>query len=349
MASGASADGVNFGLQVTPSGGAPALSGTLSFQPDPLFTAPTLIDTTQGAGVISLAWLALHTPLQGSTHLGDILVNVPAAAATGNSYTVQMTAASASSGTSEVPVTPGSSASFSVETTYLIGDADPASGGAFGTFGNNVLNTLDLIAILRAITIPGAQPAKCSDLYDAMDAYPAIPDGMLNTLDLIAVLQRVTNIDTSRPRRSPRVSCPAALPDAERGGRPALTDAEVEIGPAGAEENGAIQAPLYLRVLRDFWMRAISVAVSGPGSMRLMDGDLGSAALVDNDLPGTLAAMWDSTTEMHAGDRVLLGTIMTSASPQLVVLQAKGNAADDSDLRIVTRLVRPEKSAAMPK
>ena len=83
--------------------------------------------------------------------------------------------------------------------------------------------------------------------------------------------------------------------------------------------------------------------------MRLMDGDLGSAALVDNGLPGTLAAMWDSTTEMHAGDRVLLGTIVTSASPQVVVLQAKGNAADDSDLRIVTRLVRPEKSAAMPK
>ncbi len=128
LASGASADGVDFGLQVTPSGAAPQLSGTLSFQPDPLFSAPTLTDTSQGSGLISLAWLSLATPLQGSRHLGDILVNVPASSVPGNSYTVEVTAASASLGAAAVHLNPASSSSFNVETTYLVGDADPASG-----------------------------------------------------------------------------------------------------------------------------------------------------------------------------------------------------------------------------
>ncbi len=108
------------------------------------------------------------------------------------------------------------------------------------------------------------------------------------------------------------------------------------------QENGTIQASLYLRSLRHFWMQAITVAVSGPGSMHLLAGDLGSAALVDNGLPGTLTALWNVTTEMRANDRVFLGTIVTSPAGQLRVLQAKGNAADDRDLRILTRLVRPE-------
>jgi hypothetical protein len=79
--------------------------------------------------------------------------------------------------------------------------------------------------------------------------------------------------------------------------------------------------------------------------MRLLAGDLGSTALVDSGLPGTLSAMWNLTTEVHAGDRVLLGTTVSSSASPLAVLQAIGNAADDSDLRIVTRLVRPERSA----
>ncbi|GEM_PF-1554272 len=344
VASGSSADGVNFGLQVTPTGGSPALTGSLTFQPDASFVAPTLIDTSQGAGVISLAWLNLPSALQGSTHLGDVLLNVPVSASAGNSYSVRILAASASSGTTEVPLGALSSASFDVQTTYLVGDVDPANGTSFGSFGNEVLNTLDLIAILRAIAI-GPKPAACTDLFDAMDAAPAIPDGTLNTLDLIAVLKRVTNLDTSRPRRSPRgIPCSAATPDGAeamldnaRNRRTAPPDAEVEIGAPVTQSDGSTQSPLYLRALHDFWMEAFTVAVSGTGAMVLLPGDLGSPAFSDNGLPGTIAAMWDVTREAHAGDRILLGTVATSGSTRLTVLRAIGNAIDDSDLRIVVR------------
>ena len=100
--------------------------------------------------------------------------------------------------------------------TYLVGDAFPAGSDAVTGFGDGILNNLDLIFALRAVTkVPGFTPANCSDRFDAIDSYPPDTDstrggdGALNNLDLIETLRRVTNIDTTRPVRASRgLTCP---------------------------------------------------------------------------------------------------------------------------------------------
>src|SRR5439155_21387893 len=102
--------------------------------------------------------------------------------------------------------------------TYLVGDTFPAGSDTAGGFGDGVLNNLDLIYTLRAVTnVPGFTPAACSDRFDAMDLFPVDTDtvrggdGVLNNLDLIRVLRRITNVDTSRPVRAARgLACPGA-------------------------------------------------------------------------------------------------------------------------------------------
>ena len=101
-----------------------------------------------------------------------------------------------------------------------MGDVYPASSSVAGTFGDQRIDTLDLLAMLRAVAgIPGAVPAVCSDLFDALDVSPADTqstrggDGVLNTLDLLLLLRRVSGVDTSQWTRAVRgQSCNAASP-----------------------------------------------------------------------------------------------------------------------------------------
>ncbi len=102
---------------------------------------------------------------------------------------------------------------------YLVGDGVPADFDTAGGFGDDVLNNLDLIYALRAVTqVPGFTPAPCTDRFDAMDSFPLDApgarggDGLLNNLDLIRTLRRITNIDTSRPTRTPRGITPCPSP-----------------------------------------------------------------------------------------------------------------------------------------
>jgi len=86
----------------------------------------------------------------------------------------------------------------------LNGDGDTVDAGEFG---DGVVNTLDLLTVLRAVTnIPGCVPPPSSDLFDAMDAFPVdVPgnpgrrggDGLLNTLDLLKVLNYATGTATA--------------------------------------------------------------------------------------------------------------------------------------------------------
>jgi len=89
---------------------------------------------------------------------------------------------------------------------YLVGDAGPGTSDAVGGFGDGLLDNLDMVHALRAVTsVIGFRPQACSDRFDAMDAYPLDTetqrggDAVLDNLDLIATLRRVTNADPSRP------------------------------------------------------------------------------------------------------------------------------------------------------
>jgi len=133
---------------------------------------------------------------------------------------------SASNGMGAAQMTsPASSlvAASTAPATYLAGDVFPASGDSAGTFGDGTLNTLDILAMLRAITgVAGSAPPACSDLFDAMDVFPVDTvtkrggDGILNTLDLLALLKRVAGTDPTRPTRVSRgLTCPSSVQPAK--------------------------------------------------------------------------------------------------------------------------------------
>jgi hypothetical protein len=91
----------------------------------------------------------------------------------------------------------------------------PSTGNNVGTFGDNSLDTRDLLALLRVITKATPPPPACSDLFDAMDLFPADTnttrggDGSVDTRDLLVLLRRITGADQTRPTRTPRgQACP---------------------------------------------------------------------------------------------------------------------------------------------
>jgi hypothetical protein len=305
--SGISADKIAFSVQVTPNGSAPPLTGTLGFTPDPSLGTPSTTDTSGGAGLISLSWLSPATTVSGTQNLGTLLVTTPSSAVVGQTYTVQVTGASASFQLAGVALTGGSSSTLTIRLDYLEGDNYPYTGDMAGSFGDNTLNTLDLIWALRAVTnVNGYVPPTCSDRFDAMDTFPADTattrggDGILNTLDLIVLLQRATNVDPSRPRRVSRgLTCSQAGAQARRP-TPAATGS-VEVASDGS---------VYLVATKALSLDGLAISVSSDSASPLAwtAADGLSPALTDTEIPGALAVAWMQQLELRAGSRLLLGT-----------------------------------------
>jgi hypothetical protein len=236
----------------------------------------------------------------------------------------------ASAGTAQVTVTnpaPGGGPSatglpFTIQPrgTYLVGDGSPSSGHDAGRFGDDAIDNLDLIVALRAVTsVPGFTPPNCSDLYDAMDAYPVDGsgrggDGMLDNLDLIATLRRVTNADLSRPRRQTRgLICSAEAPPSQ----PVPMALPAELATAGNLEFGPPEPagiPVYLRAGRELNLSALSFSLgwtgaAARGKLRFVAAGIGAPSLLDEALAGTLAMAWLDGMQLGAGQRLLLGFI----------------------------------------
>jgi len=237
LSPGVSIDSLSFGVRLIPNGTAPGLGGALTFTKDAsIANNPNLVDTAGSTDQISVAWLSNLSPtLSGTTctlaapcRLGTVGVTIPAGATNGQTYTIQVTGASGTLGTTDVALVPGPNATLTVGLRdYLVGDVSPLASAAgnlngdadtddAGEFGNDSLTTTDLIIALRAVTnLPGWRPPTCSDRFDAMDSSPADTEvtrggnATLSTTDLIITLRRVTGIDSSRPRRASRnLTCP---------------------------------------------------------------------------------------------------------------------------------------------
>jgi len=142
---GLSVDRLSFGLSVLPNGSAPALATNLAFQRDPVVPAPTL-DTSGGAGSITVTWQGLSPALSGTVKLGEVLAAIPATATGGHSYTVQITAASASLAGTSVPTLKGPNALLTVTTVNpaptltSLSPSSGAQGGAAFTLAVNGSN-----------------------------------------------------------------------------------------------------------------------------------------------------------------------------------------------------------------
>ncbi len=220
--------------------------------------------------------------------------------------------------------------------TYLVGDSFPDTSDSIGNFGDGTIDTLDLIAELRAVAhMPGFVPAPCSDRFDAMDAYPLDTtarrggDGTLDTLDLMVVVRRATNIDTTRPTRPSRgLVCSSAAPQSLRL-RARTPEAEGALEFDLLESNdGPSRTAIYLRAYIPIDLVGLSFSVGcdhcqlnyvAPGGQ--------TPSLVDKTLPGKVAVAWLNGFSATAGDRVLLGYLETNAPASLRFLGASANAA----------------------
>ena len=225
---GATVDSLGFGLKVIANAGPPpAVSGALSFTSS--IAAPSVnAPGAAGSGEIIVAWNNL-APLAGTVTLGQVSVPIPAGAADAQTYTIQITGASASLAGAKVALDPGVNAALTVAVgSYLVGDAFPlkvilnADGDRddAAEFGDGVLDILDLIEALRASLTLVTPPPACSDRFDAMDSDPAANDldadpntrggngSLAGTQDLIVTLRRALINTTERPRRSSRAITP---------------------------------------------------------------------------------------------------------------------------------------------
>jgi hypothetical protein len=301
LASGISVSSLSLTVTLTPVSGAPGPTIALSFSNDPAQPVPASSAVT--ATSITLTYT--NSSFSGTLHLGDVLATLPGTATLGQTYTIHLSGITA-------PVSAGADNVLTVATLYLVGDVFPSSGDSAGNFGDGIINTLDLLAALRAITgIPGSVPAKCSDRFDAIDAYPVDVgsvrggDGLLNTLDLLVILRRVAHTDTSLPTRTSR-SCPSAEPAAVA---PEIRDPE---GILESIADGARTA-IYLRANSGLSLLGLSFALGAEGKLQFMPGQL-APSVTDTGLPGILAAAWLEGIDLKAGDRILLGYV-DSAGP----------------------------------
>jgi uncharacterized repeat protein (TIGR01451 family) len=233
--------------------------------------------------------------------------------------------------------------------SYLVGDAAPAGGNDSGLFGDDSLDNPDLILALRAVTsVPGFTPPNCSDLFDAMDSYPTDTevrggDGMLDNLDLIATLRRVTHADAPPwPRRPTRglvcsTMAPGLLAMLARPVEPPSGAGAVEFQREQSGEDGAARVAVYLAAYRDVDLGGLSLALGWTDSslaaqapLRFVSAAAGAPALLDNRLPGTIAAAWLGGLRLRAGQRLLLGFVdLPAAGGQVSFPVLHGVKAND--------------------
>jgi hypothetical protein len=115
---------LTFGVTVSPTGGAPALtSGTLRFA-DSIgggFAAPA------GTDGIAVVWQGISPALSNTRTLGSVSFTMPAAATTGQTYSASFTGVSASMGNTSVNVSTGAASSVSVPAPDPLSITDPSS------------------------------------------------------------------------------------------------------------------------------------------------------------------------------------------------------------------------------
>jgi len=328
---GATIGALSLGLRVVPGAGAPPIGANLSFQNDAALpaTAPSTSNTTTSD--LALFWSTFTTPLSGTVTLGVLQIPIPAAAAVGQTYDVQVTGAGAAQNNAAIPVTIGADGTLSIVETYLEGDVFPATSDTVGNFGDGVINTLDLLEVLRMVAGVLPNPPKpCSDRFDAMDVWPldtpTTPGGdkMINTLDLLATLRRSVNLDTSRPVRIPRgLACSSAAPE---GRRPPEEPAE---GVIEVEGNA-----VYLRAQRDLNLAGLALSLRLPDSSpaRYTPGSA-RVAILDLDQPGLIAMAWLDGITLTSGSRLLLGYVDGADGGKVIGVAA--NEAGGRDVRII--------------
>lgn len=237
-----------------------------------------------------------------------------------------------------------------VSSQYVVGDVYPSAGDVLGSFGDSEVNVLDLISILRAVTgTPGFTPAACSDRFDAMDVWPQDTpgqrggDGVIDTLDLLAAVRRVTNVDTSRPMRSPRGGCSEikAQGRREHPSDPASAEAVLRLGASQRTANGW-RSTVFLQANVNLDLAGLSFSM-GTMPLHFVPSAEREPTLIDQALRGQLALAYLDRCQLKAGEVLELGFVETALLPRaLEILSVTANAADGRSVTVFAVRGNPE-------
>ena len=355
--SGVSANAMAFGLQITPAGGAPALTGSLTFTPSSSIANAPFTNTGGTSNMIAVMWSSLNTPLTGASTLGVVSGTVPSGAVAGQTYTVAITGFSAGTGSSNtpIPVSAGQSVALTVALTYMVDDIYPYTSDTAPNFGSGSLNINDLIDVLFTVTsVPGYAPAACSDRFDAMDSFPADTattrggDGVLDIRDLITVMFRVNNLDPARPLRTSLGGvCAGTQSKKSTAAIGRASGAAIgQTGALGALTLGTAEKltatedriPLYLEATSDLDRIAVAFALGDRQSQFTFVATPDAApSLAEDRQPGVVALAWLEGLSLQAGEQRLLGYV-NGPSGSFANVRVYGLSAsrlsDNSDVRL---------------
>lgn len=354
-------DSISVTLSVTAAGAGPPISGPLTFTAAAGLPAPVSVSAPRGNGTITASWSAVSPGLTGNVNLGTVGIPLPTNSSVRQTYSVGVLASTATSSGKAAAIAAGNPVTVLVSGTYPVGDVFPTGADLNGNgnsddsgeFGDGVVNNLDLIAALRAVTnVPGHVPGACSDRYDAMDSAPADTasqrggNGALDTLDLMRTLRRVTGVDTSRPSRTPRGhTCPAGATPAASVVTPSASGT-VRIGQP-IEEARKLRLPLYVSSETGLDLMGLSLAagIGHDGALRFTPGDAAAPDILDEELPGTVAMSWLNGISLQAGTPLLLGWIEADSTSNLSNLQVYGisaNRRDGSPVRLAGEIAQQQ-------
>jgi len=328
---------LSFAMHVAPVSTAPAVVSGVTFQSDaalPIASGPAAI--TDQFGDPGVFYGSFTSSLTGQVSVGVVQVAIPASASVGQTYRVHITEADAAQGGTAVPLSAGADATVTLVLGYLVGDSYPHTADTVGSFGDGLLQTLDLIDVLRAVTNIST-PATCSDRFDGMDASPVDTatvrggDGHLNTLDLIETLRRVTMLDASRPQRTPRgLTCSQNEAESRRPPEAAgITEGTIEV------EGNAI----YLAARRDLNLKGLAVSFRLPEGQQanFTPGEI-PASIVDAGQPGKIAMAYLNGITLAGGQRLLLGSV--DGVDRGALLGVSANDRSGEEVRIAGGAVR---------
>jgi hypothetical protein len=216
--------------------------------------------------------------------------------------------------------------------TDLNGDGDALD---VGEFGDGTVNMLDSIMVLRAVvSIPGYVPPAGSDLFDAMDVYPAdVPgtrggNGIIDNLDLILV--EAYDAGTQTPTtRLPRFPWAKAMPWSTSlwAGRLKQATGTAQPAPVAAptvgtvvfdlpsiDATGTARFGVYLSAPQDVSLAGIAHGFGVRGNVASVHFDTSSGVaptIQDEALAGITCVAWlkDQAPVLKQGQRLQLGTL----------------------------------------
>jgi hypothetical protein len=358
---GTTVNSLQFGVQLTPNGAAPGLTGSLNFAPAGSITNTPVVGTANTSNSISAQWTTLSTPLTGTAAVGNVTGTVPASAGPGQSYAENVTAPSGASGSTPVPLAAGAAGTLSVAQIYLAGDVAPYTTNASPGFGDGEMDIRDLIQELFAVNnVSGFVPSACSDRLDAMDLYPPDVgttrggDGLLDIRDLILELFRANNLDNARPVRTSRGGVCAVgtssvnstqLTRTMAAPRPqGAIEGAIVLGSAENAGGGQQRVAVYLEARSALNGVAVTFGLGDQQSqLKFLAGAIAPSLLQDSQR-GVVAAAWTSGVSVRAGQRLLLGYVEGPTGFEANLRVFGASASGVSDNRAV-RLALPGGSA----